>query len=146
MSSTAMAAVTAALVALVGWRARPLPGGRTGRVDADRRPPRHWPRRRARSDAVELAAYLEAMSRELRAGAALAAAFRAQTPSRGAGGAAFAVARDLVAAGAPLGEALREVDPAGPGQPDISLALRQLSCASGRPSPPTSAPRAPRRG
>jgi tight adherence protein B len=118
------------LVILVGWRGRPVVDGRRlGDTPARRWARPRWLRRAAIVDAVALAEYLEALSRELRVGEPLAAAFASVTPAHAAVSAAFGPARDLVAAGRPLSAALEVIATRIHGA-DVALAVQALSCAA----------------
>ncbi len=80
-------------------------------------------------DCVALAEYLEALSRELRVGEPLVAAFTSITPTHGAVTAAFGPACDLVVEGHPLSTAL-EVVATRIHSADVALAAQALSCAA----------------
>ena len=131
MSAPVAGAAMAMLVVLAAWRVRPLPITRPVPATSRRPSRRRRFHRRQRVDGVDIATYLEAMSRELRTGAALSAAFRSFEPAGGAGASAFATARNLVQAGVPVADALAQVVPTTSARaPDVALALQALHCAA----------------
>lgn len=132
--TTLSAFAVALLVGLVAWQVRPAPAVRPLQPAALRpasRPLHRWWKfgRAAHVDGVAIASYMEALSRELRTGAALSGAFIALAPGNAMGTDAFDTARSLVGGGYPLADALRAVHAAGL-HPDVALALQALTCAA----------------
>lgn len=130
-----LAMAVALLVGMLGWQVRPTPRGRAVRVRRSRRARRvgrgrrrPW-RRAAGVDALSIASYLEALSQELRSGAALSGALVSVTPNRAMGTDAFDVVRALVCDGRPVADALSTFGAAGV-HPDVALAVQALACAA----------------
>lgn len=120
-----MSALAAALLAvLAGWALRP-------RAPSRRSAPAERPSRRRRPPtALDLADYLGAVARELRAGGTVTAAFLTITPDH-AGGVAFLPAWRRVVDGAALLDALRTDPPdRRRGRFDTDVAGHALACAA----------------